>query len=72
MTVKDFLTGTTGIGATSTGAYISVLPQVEQWLRITSLVIGCIVGALTLALLVRRLRSKDTRVYTTDEIETEI
>ena len=49
--VKGFL----GIGATSTGVYVSILPKVEAWLRLISLLVGIAVG---LASLVSILRNK--------------
>lgn len=39
--------GAVGMGATSTGVYVSILPQVEAWLRIISLCVGIAVGTAT-------------------------
>lgn len=48
--------GVLGVAAPSAGAIVSCLPQVEAWLRVTSLVIGCLVGLLTAISLVRNIR----------------
>ena len=38
----------TGLLATATGLTVSMLPELEAWLRIASLVIGCLVGLASL------------------------
>jgi len=61
--------GFLGTATPTTGIYISLLPQVEAWLRITSLLVGILVGLASLALLVmkfkRRYLSKDEDTTTT-------
>jgi len=47
----------TGLLATATGLTVSMLPELEAWLRIASLLIGCAVG---LASLYAILRNKNT------------
>jgi hypothetical protein len=38
----------TGLLATASGITLSMLPELEAWLRIASLVIGCLVGLASL------------------------
>jgi len=38
----------TGLLATAGGITVSMLPELEAWLRVTSLVIGCLVGLASL------------------------
>jgi hypothetical protein len=38
----------TGLLATATGLTVSMLPELEAWLRIASLLIGCAVGLASL------------------------
>ena len=38
----------TGLVATATGLTVSMLPELEAWLRVASLVIGCLVGLASL------------------------
>jgi hypothetical protein len=38
----------TGLLATATGFTVSMLPELEAWLRIASLLIGCAVGLASL------------------------
>jgi hypothetical protein len=38
----------TGLLATATGLTVSMLPELEAWLRVASLVIGCLVGLASL------------------------
>lgn len=38
----------TGLLATASGITVSMLPEVEAWLRVISLVIGCAVGLASL------------------------
>lgn len=52
---KGFFGATTSFG----GAVFSMLPQVEQWLRITSLLVGITVGVLTGISLVRNIKKKE-------------
>jgi hypothetical protein len=44
----------TGIFATTTSVGISMLPELEAWLRILSLVIGCAVGIASLYVILTR------------------
>jgi len=43
----------TGLVATATGLTVSLLPEIEAWLRIASLLIGCAVGVASFAVIVR-------------------
>jgi hypothetical protein len=43
----------TGLVATATGLTVSLLPEIEAWLRIASLLIGCAVGLASFAVIVR-------------------
>jgi hypothetical protein len=38
----------TGLLATASGITLSMLPELEAWLRVASLVIGCLVGLASL------------------------
>jgi len=49
----SFNAGFTGILATSTSVGISLLPEIEQWLRISSLCIGILVGIGSLAIIIK-------------------
>ena len=42
-----------GLLATATGLTVSLLPEIEAWLRIASLLIGCAVGLASIAVIVR-------------------
>ena len=44
----------TGLLATASGITVSLLPEIEAWLRIASLVIGCAVGVASFIVIVRR------------------
>ena len=48
--------GMLGMGATSTGVYVSILPKVEAWLRLISLLVGIAVGVATLVSILRKKR----------------
>lgn len=50
--------GAVGITATTSGAYVSLLPQVEAWLRIISLLMGIVVGLATLVSIIRNQKTK--------------
>jgi hypothetical protein len=50
--------GTLGTGAPLLGVVVS-LSQVEAWLRITSLVIGCAVGIASFISIVRKRKKKN-------------
>jgi hypothetical protein len=43
----------TGLLATASGITLSMLPEIEAWLRIASLVIGCAVGLASLYAILR-------------------
>lgn len=43
----------TGLLATASGLSISMLPEIEAWLRVASLVIGCAVGLASLYAILR-------------------
>ena len=43
----------TGLVATASGITLSMLPEIEAWLRIASLVIGCAVGLASLYAILR-------------------
>lgn len=44
----------TGLLATTSGLTVSMLPEVEAWLRIASLIIGCAVGVASFVVIVRK------------------
>jgi len=44
----------TGLLATATGLTVSMLPELEAWLRVASLVIGCAVGLASLYAILRK------------------
>ena len=43
----------TGLLATASGITLSMLPEIEAWLRVASLVIGCAVGLASLYAILR-------------------
>jgi hypothetical protein len=43
----------TGLLATASGITLSMLPELEAWLRIASLIIGCAVGLASLYAILR-------------------
>jgi hypothetical protein len=47
-----------GVLATATSVGISLLPEVEQWLRIISLLVGISVGIGSLAVIVKNWNKK--------------
>jgi hypothetical protein len=53
MDTTSFNAGITGIMATATSIGISLLPEIEAWLRVASLCIGIMVGISSLAVIVR-------------------
>lgn len=53
MDTHSFNAGMTGIIATATSVGISLLPEVEAWLRIVSLIVGIIVGIFSLIVLAK-------------------
>ena len=44
----------TGLLAVASGLGVSLLPEIEAWLRILSLVIGCAVGVVSFLVIVRK------------------
>ena len=48
--------GLLGIAAPTGGFYVSIMPQIEAWLRVTSLVVGVAVGIATLISIIRKLK----------------
>ena len=53
MDTNSFNAGATGMLATATSIGISMLPEIEQWLRMGSLCIGIVVGLASLAVIIR-------------------
>jgi hypothetical protein len=54
---EDLARGGLGMGATSTGIYLSLsLPQVEAWLRVVSLLVGIAVGVATFIAILRKFK----------------
>jgi hypothetical protein len=53
MDTHSFNAGMAGVLATATSVGISLLPEVEQWLRIISLIVGIAVGLGSLVVIVR-------------------
>jgi hypothetical protein len=50
---NSFNAGLTGVLATATSVGISLLPEIEAWLRVGSLCIGIVVGIASLAVIIR-------------------
>jgi len=44
----------TGLVATASGITVSLLPEIEAWLRVSSLIIGCAVGIASFIVIVRK------------------
>jgi len=44
----------TGLLATASGITVSLLSEIEAWLRVSSLVIGCAVGIASLLVILRK------------------
>jgi hypothetical protein len=53
MSDNSFNASMTGMLATSTSIAISYLPEIEQWLRLASLCMGILVGAGSLAIIIK-------------------
>lgn len=53
MDTNSFNAGITGVFATATSVGISLLPEIETWLRIGSLCIGIVVGIASLAVIIK-------------------
>jgi hypothetical protein len=53
MDTNSFNAGMAGIFATATSVGISLLPEIEAWLRVGSLCIGIFVGIASLAVIIR-------------------
>jgi hypothetical protein len=47
----------TGLLATAGGITVSMLPELEAWLRIASLIIGCLVGLASLYAILRNRKT---------------
>ena len=58
MDTHSFNAGIAGVLATATSVGISFLPEVEQWLRIASLIVGIIVGLGSLVVLAKNWNKK--------------
>jgi hypothetical protein len=58
MDTHSFNAGMAGVIATATSVGISFLPEVEQWLRIASLIIGILVGIGSLVVLAKNWNKK--------------
>jgi len=58
MDTHSFNAGMAGVLATATSVGISLLPEVEQWLRIISLIVGISVGLGSLAVIVKNWNKK--------------
>ena len=58
MDTHSFNAGMAGVLATATSVGISFLPEVEQWLRIASLIIGILVGLGSLVVLAKNWNKK--------------
>jgi hypothetical protein len=58
MDTHSFNAGMAGVIATATSVGISFLPEVEQWLRIASLIVGIIVGLGSLVVLAKNWNKK--------------
>jgi hypothetical protein len=58
-TLAAAVKGALGMGATSTGVYVSILPRVEAWLRLISLCVGIAVGAATFLSIVLSIRRRN-------------
>lgn len=53
MDTNSFNAGIAGMFATATSVGISMLPAIEQWLRVGSLCMGIVVGLASLAVIIR-------------------
>lgn len=60
--IGDLLKGSLGIGFSLGAAVVSSLSDVEQWLRIGSLVVGITVGLVTLWSILRKNKAMDKAV----------
>ena len=58
MDTHSFNAGMAGVLATATSVGISFLPEVEQWLRIASLIVGILVGLGSLVVLAKNWNKK--------------
>lgn len=50
----------TGLVATASGITLSMLPEIEAWLRVASLIIGCLVGLASLYAILRNRKTNPT------------
>ena len=58
MDTNSFNAGMAGVLATGTSVGISLLPEVEAWLRIASLIVGICVGIGSLIVLYKNYKKK--------------
>ena len=55
----SFNAGITGMIATATSVGISMLPEIEAWLRIASLIVGILVGIGSLIVLYKNYKKNE-------------
>jgi hypothetical protein len=60
MDTNSFNAGAAGMIATATSIGISMLPEVEAWLRIASLVVGILVGIGSLIVLYKNYKKNES------------
>jgi hypothetical protein len=60
METSSFNAGATGMIATATSIGISMLPEVEAWLRIASLLVGILVGIGSLIVLYKNYKKNES------------
>lgn len=58
MDTNSFNAGITGVLATATSVGISLLPEIEAWLRIASLIVGIMVGIGSLIVISKNWNNK--------------
>jgi hypothetical protein len=66
-TLAATIKGAVGMGATSTGVYVSILPRVEAWLRVISLCVGIAVGTATFLSIVLSIRRRHLSARETEK-----
>jgi hypothetical protein len=60
MDTNSFNAGAAGMIATATSIGISMLPEIEAWLRIASLVVGILVGIGSLIVLYKNYKKNES------------
>ncbi len=60
MDTNSFNAGAAGMIATATSIGISMLPEVEAWLRIASLIVGILVGIGSLIVLYKNYKKNES------------